>query len=497
MITNPSLVVLVGPPASGKSSWAGEHFTAQQVVCADALRGIVGEHDLDLAASDDAFDILDQIVEMRLGRGLTTVVDTMGLNPDRRRGYLDAARRHGVNAVAVPFATSATECKRRNRERAHPVPVRIIDSMARKFREIAPQLTEEGWDEVIAPEASSTAPVKDLDTAKQQADAPPQNPHLRFGLHVSNFEWIDDKATAGPKLAELAARAEAAGFDSIWLMDHLIQIPQLGREWDTMLEPYTTLSYIAAATERIRLGVLVTPVTTRHVGVVAKLIATLDLLSGGRAIAGLGAASSKAEHDLYGIPFASPTDRLDLLEETLQALPVIWGSGAKPFEGKTISIERAVGYPRPLQDPMPIIVGGSGEQRTLKIAAEHGSGCNLFGDLSAIERRVGVVRGYLAAAGRDKADFEITHLGGALLAADRNTLRQLVEAERPSNVGPDRFAKRANAGTLADHESRFRTMAELGVDSAIINPTRPGDQATFDVWAELISRFAGESPLRH
>jgi len=489
-VSSPSLVVLVGAPAAGKSSWAAQNFAPAQVLCADTLRGIVGEHELDLAASNDAFEVLDRMVEMRLGRGLTTVIDTTGLNNDRRVGYLAAARRHGVEAVVVKFSTSAAECKRRNRERAHRVPVRVIDSMVRRFREVAPGLDDEGWDLIIEPETAKTAKPTNLPESKQSYE-PTQATSLTFGLHVSSFEWIDDNAEMGPRLAELAQRAESAGFQSLWLMDHLIQIPQLGREWDAMLEPYTTLGYMASSTERIRLGVLVSPVTMKHVGVLAKMVATLDVLSGGRAIAGVGAGSSAAEHKLYGIPFGSPAERLDLLEETLQALQVIWGSGAKSFDGPSIQIERAVGYPRPVQDPMPIIVGGSGEQRTLKLAAKYGSGCNLFGDLKAIERRIGVVRTHLAEVGRDDSDFEITHLGGALLAADSSALRELIESERPSNLGPDRFAKRANAGTIDDHEERYRAMAALGVDTAIVNASRLDDPSTFDVWSELIERISG------
>jgi len=408
-LPSPSLVMLIGPPAS--------------VLCADTLRGIVGEHELDLAASDDAFAILDRMLAMRMGRRLTTVVDTTGLDDARRRSYLELARASGVPAVAVRFATSAAECKRRNRERAHPVPAKALDTMLRRFREVASSLDDEGWDLVIEP--------------------------------------------------------------SLWVMDHLIQIPQVGREWDSMLEPFTTLTHLATATDRCRLGVLVSPVTTRPVGVLAKLVATLDVLSGGRAVCGVGAGSSAAEHEAYGIPFGPSGERLDLLEEAIAALRIIWGSGAKSFHGETIAIERAIGYPRPVQDPMPILVGGSGE-RTLRIAARLADGCNVFGDIPTARRRIETVRRLLADADRSPDEFEISHLGNLLVGRSTSELDALIDARRPANMGPDRFAARANAGTVADHAAAFRSLAAAGLNTAIVSTSGLADPATTDAFAELI-----------
>ncbi len=487
-LPSPSLVVLVGPPASGKSSWAAENFRPEQVLCADTLRGVVGEHELDLAASDDAFEILDRVLAMRIGRKLTTVVDTTGLDDARRRTYLDLAQSSGVAAVAVSFSTSGAECKRRNRERAHPVPAKAMDTMLKRYREAAPTLDAEGWDQIIEPTpVRMVTPKLQVTATEPEADEGPNLPSgLRFGLHISDFEWIPDGMPTAEALAELAQRAEAAGFESLWVMDHLIQIPQVGREWHAMLEPFTTLAQLAAATERCRLGVLVSPVTTRHVGVLAKAVATLDVLSGGRAVCGLGAGSSAAEHEAYGIPFGSPSERLDLLEETIGALRVIWGSGVKAFHGATIAIDRAVGYPRPLQDPMPIIVGGSGE-RTLGIAARHADGCNVFGDVPTATRRIELVRRLLADADRSPDDFEISHLGNLLVGRSAAELRCFIDALRPPNMGPDRFAARANAGTVADHAAAFRTLAAAGLTTAIVSTAGLADSATTDALGELIA----------
>ena len=486
-LPSPSLVVLVGAPASGKSSWAAEHFRPEQVLCADTLRGIVGEHELDLAASDDAFEILDRMLAMRMGRKLTTVVDTTGLDDARRRSYLELARASGVPAVAVRFATSAAECKRRNRERAHPVPAKAMDTMLKRFREVASSLDDEGWDLVIEP-----TPVRMVTEKLQKAAvevAPPQLGErptgLAFGLHISDFEWIPDDVPVAEALTDLGRRAEAAGFESLWVMDHLIQIPQVGREWDSMLEPFTTLTHLATATDRCRLGVLVSPVTTRPVGVLAKLVATLDGLSGGRAVCGVGAGSSAAEHEAYGIPFGPSGERLDLLEETIAALRITWGSGAKSFHGETIAIERAIGYPRPVQDPMPILVGGSGE-RTLRIAARLADGCNVFGDIPTARRRIETVRRLLADADRSPDEFEISHLGNLLVGRSTSELDALIDARRPANMGPDRFAARSNAGTVADHAAAFRALAAAGLNTAIVSTSGLADPATTDAFAELI-----------
>lgn len=490
-LPTPSLVVLIGAPASGKSTWAEENFAPEQVVSTDALRGVVGEHELDLAATDDAFELLDRIVDLRLGRRLTTVVDTTGLDAARRAGYLDAARRHRVNSAAVRFATSAAECRRRNRERAHPVPVKALDAMLKAARAV--DLDDEGWDVVLAPEpvrmvtpklaAASAATAVDPESGDRRRDA------LRFGLHVSSYDWPGGNEAIGPQLARLARDAVDAGFDSLWVMDHMIQIPQIGSAWDPMLDSYTTLGFLANATERIRLGVLVTAITFRNIGHLAKMIATLDVLSGGRAIAGLGAGNHEREHDAYGWVFPAAPDRLALLEDALQALPLLWGAGSPTFEGRVVSIPEAVGYPRPLQDPLPIVVGGSGEQVTLRLAAQYASGCNLFGDAASVAKKVAVLRRHCDALGRDPDEVEVTHLGSLVLGRDRHDLRERIERLRPSNQGPDRFAASANAGTIDDHESGFRALADAGVRTAIVSTPDLSDPLTVPLLGELIARF--------
>ena len=488
-LPTPSLIVLVGPPASGKSTWAAETFAPEQVLSSDALRAVVGEHALDLDATGDVFDLLDRMLEMRSRRRLTTVVDTTGLDEARRESYLAVARRHGLHAVAVRFTTSAAECKRRNRERPHPVPVKAIDTMVKAARAV--DLDGEGWDLVIEPEPVRMVTPK-LAAASQRQESMPTTPpaDLSFGLLVSRFDDLGGPDRMGERLAEIAVGAEAAGFESLWVMDHMIQIPQVGSAWDPMLESYTTLAYLAAATTTIRLGVLVTASTFRNVGHLGKTLATLDVLSGGRAIAGLGAANSAHEHDAYGWDFPPPRARLERLEDVLQALPRLWGPGSKPFEGRTLHLPDTTCYPRPLQDPIPMIVGGSGEQVTLRLAAQYADGCNLFGDAATVARLVGVLHDHCSAVGRDPAEVAVTHLGESLLGLDAADLAGRIDRRRPSNIGPDRYAARVNAGTVDDHELGFRDLAATGVRTAIVTTPDLGAADVMAPYAELIARFA-------
>src|SRR5204862_6650456 len=146
----------------------------------------------------------------------------------------------------------------------------------------------------------------------------------------------------------------------IWVMDHFLQIPQVGREWQEMLDSYTTLGFIAGQTRSARLGAMVTGVTYRNLAHLAKIVATLDVLSGGRAVCGIGAAWFEREHKLYGWELPPPRDRFARLEDALELLPLLWGPGAPRFEGRTVTIPEAICYPRPLQEHVPILIGGSG-----------------------------------------------------------------------------------------------------------------------------------------
>jgi F420-dependent oxidoreductase-like protein len=434
-LPDPCLVVLVGATASGKSHWAREWFDSDQVVSSDRLRAVVGTGERDQRAGKDAFELLDLIAEKRLRRGLTTVIDSTGLDRKRRDGWREMAARHGVPAYAVVVDAPAATVRERNRKRPAPVPAKVVATQLKDAEGVAGRLAEEGFAGVHPAGPVALVPPVLLDApaaAARQREAPVA---LKFGLQVSRFDF---GAPTAAGLIDVARAAEAAGFSSLWLMDHFLQIPQVGREWEDMLESYTTLGYLAAVTERIRLGTLVTGITHRTLPHLAKLVATLDVLSGGRAMCGIGAAWSEREHALYGFDFPPLPERHRRLEDALRLLPLMWGPGAPPFTGDTITVPEAICYPRPLQDRVPILVGGSGEQVTLKLVARHADACNLFGDPETVRHKLAVLREHCEREGRDPAEIEVTHLAPLV------------------------------GGSVEEQVGRYRVLAEAGVQTAIV-----------------------------
>ena len=464
----PSLVVLIGPSGSGKSTWAAANFRPRQVIASDDLRALVGESPDDQRAGTDAFDVLDLVLERRLRRRLTTVVDTLGLDPARRAAYLALAARHGVSCHAVLFTTPASVCRARNKARRRPVPAKVLTAQLAATPEWG-AVAGEGFAGVHPPGPVRLVPPALVDApafaARQEEDPVP----LRFGLQIPSFHHAGGPPAIASHLGEVAAAAEAAGFTSLWVMDHFLQIPQVGPEWQDMLDSYTTLGFLAARTSTVRVGTLVTGVTYRNLAHLAKIVATLDVLSGGRAVCGLGAAWFEREHRLYGWEFPTPAVRYRMLEDALELLPLMWGPGSPPFSGRTTHIEEAICYPRPLQAHVPVLIGGSGEKRTLRLVARYADACNLFGDPATVRHKLTVLQAHCRSAGRDPAEITVTHLSTVLVGASGDDLAAQVEALRPPSVSPEAYATRVNAGTVADHVGRFREYADAGVHTAIVN----------------------------
>ena len=467
-LPSPAVVVLVGPGASGKSSWAAAHFAPDSIVSSDRLRAAVGAGEDDIAASEQAFDLLERIVAHRLARGLTTVIDTLGLDRARRQGWRQAAKAHGMACVAVGFDTPAQECRERNRNRPKRIQANVLAAQLRTWAAVRDQLEGEGFDLVLRPRPVRVVPeafVAAGAAARRQLERPAG---LRFGLHLSSFTWAGGAAAARDRLRRVAAAAEQAGFDAIYVMDHFRQIPQVGRAWEDFLESYTTLAYLAACTERVRLGTLVTGVTYRNVAHLGKIVATLDVLSGGRAVCGLGLGWHREEHEAYGWPFPPVADRYRLLEDALRALPLLWGPGSPAFEGEVIRVPQAMCYPRPLQAHVPLLVGGSGERRTLRLAARYADASNVLGDLATVRRKAAVLRSHCVELDRDPAQVRLTHLSTVLVAEHDDQLAELGERLRPRRQSGARFAAAVNAGTVADHIGRFRELAEAGVGEVMV-----------------------------
>lgn len=488
IIPSGALVVLAGPSGAGKSMWASESFRADQVVSSDALRAVVGLGERDQRAGGDAFDVLDLIVQRRMKRGLTTIVDTLGLDAKQRARWTAAARQHGRPAIAVAFDTGPAECRKRNKARPNPVPSKVVSGQLDQWPGVRAHLTDE-FDRVEAPRPVRIVPPTlaanhHLIRSQKETAMP-----LRFGLSISSFTWPGENGDIGPRLASIARDAEEAGFTSLWVMDHIMQIPQVGREWEPMLESTTTLGFLAAATERIRLGTLVTGITYRNVAHVGKIAATLDVLSGGRAMCGLGAAWFDREHTAYGWAMPPLAERYELLEDALELFPLLWGPGAPAFDGRRVRVPEAICYPRPIQERIPILVGGSGEQRTLRLVARHADACNLFGEPGVVRHKVEVLHAHCAAEGRDPGDISVTQLSSVMCASDETSLAEALAAASNDQLPPEIVAERWTAGTPDDHIGRFRALAESGVDEVIVSLADIGDPSAVERFVPVIAAF--------
>jgi F420-dependent oxidoreductase-like protein len=472
-LPDPCLVVLIGASAAGKSSWADAWFASDQVVSSDRLRGVVGTGERDQRASRDAFEVLELIVAKRLARRLTTVIDSTGLDAERRARWRALSERHAVPAHAVLFDPPATVVHERNRARAAPVPRRVVTAQLEAVAAVAGQLADEGFSAVHRPAPVALVPPAFL-SAPAAADRQRDDPmRLEFGLQISRFDWPGHPATTAGVLAEIARAAEESGFTSLWVMDHFLQIPQIGREWEDMLESYTALAYLAGAGGRIRLGTLATGIAYRNIAQLAKIIATLDVLSGGRALCGLGAGWYEREHRLYGFQFPPLRERYALLEDALELLPLMWGRGSPPFTGRTLTVSEAICYPRPLQERIPILVAGSGERRTLRLVARHADACNLFGDPATVARKLEVLRAHCAAEGREPESIEVTHFAPA----------RVVESESARSG--------EGAATVTEHIGRYRELAEAGVQTAIVGLSDAEGPASVSRFTDVIAAFRG------
>ena len=380
-LPDPALIVLVGASGAGKSAWATALFARREVVSSDELRAIVGSGESDLSATDDAFALVDTIVAARARRRLTTVVDTLGLDRARRREYLRVAREARLPAVAVIFATDAAECRRRNRARDRPVPAAALSAQLRRMFDIPAEIADEGWDLVLRVVVGPAAQPSSAARPPVAVDAP--GTELRFVLQIARFPWGDDPAGW---LNAIAQSAADAGFYGLALMDHLIQIPQVGRAWEPIPEPWVTLGLLAGLPTSLRLGTLVSPASLHSAGRLAKTAATLDVLTGGRAFCGVGTGWWAREHAAFGMPFpATATGCSDWRRRWRRC--VRYGTPAPrpttvpgcPCRRRPATQGRSV--------HSPLIVGGKGP-RVLSIAARLADACNVPSDLDSVSRAV-------------------------------------------------------------------------------------------------------------
>ena len=460
ILPDPAVVVLVGPPGSGKSTWAADRYRSEEIVSSDGLRGVVGSGPHDLDASADAFSLLEQIVAARTGRGLTTVIDTLGTDEARRQAWLARAREVGMPAVVVVIDTSEAECRRRNAERDRPVPASTLGSQLRRHRELVERLPLEGWDVVHTVPGGGRVPVDATGHVRRYTTPSSGEPRrnsqgLKVVLQVSRFPWGQEPLAW---LTGVARAADELGFGGLSVMDHLIQIPQVDRAWAPIPEPWVTLGAIAGLGTGLELGTLVTPVTFRAPGITAKAAATLDVLTGGRAFVGVGAGWWEREHAGYGLDFPSAGQRLDDLERGIETMKALWSPGTKAYDGVRVRLPETTCYPRPARD-IPVIVGGTG-RRTLRIAATLGDAANVPSARPQLDQHVATLR-------RHSETVRITVLDLPTIGTDRDDAWARVERLR-GRTAAAAYARRTHAGTAADQRDRWGALAELGIDTVFV-----------------------------
>jgi F420-dependent oxidoreductase-like protein len=235
---------------------------------------------------------------------------------------------------------------------------------------------------------------------------------MKVGIHFANFTLPGGSAALAPTLAATAKAAEEAGCTLFSLMDHYFQMEEFATAQEPMLEGYTALGFLAGQTERMQLGLLVTGVTYRHPGLLAKIVTTLDILSGGRAQLGIGAAWYEREHKGLGVPFPPVAERFERLEEALQICHRMWSDDDGPFEGTHYQLAETICSPPPIRSPPRILVGGSGERKTLKLVARYADACNLFAmGPDEVAHKLEVLDRHCEAEGRDPATIQRTILG--------------------------------------------------------------------------------------
>jgi F420-dependent oxidoreductase-like protein len=290
---------------------------------------------------------------------------------------------------------------------------------------------------------------------------------MKVGLQIPIFTWPGGAGEIRTRLADVARTAEDAGFESIFVMDHFFQIEMVGPAEMEMLEGYSALSFLAAITERVKLGTMVTGVTYRHPGILAKTVTTLDVLSGGRAYLGIGAAWFEREHQGLGVTFPSLGERFERLEETLQICKQMWSDDNGPYEGKHYQLAETLNVPQALSQPHPrILIGGLGEKKTLRFVAQYGDACNLFEFVGpdVLRSKLDVLKRHCDDVGRSYDEIERTTLGTAMLPQ-----------QKPAEI-----------------VDKLRGFAQLGIQQAIFNLPNVHEIAPLEVFKKEIIPAAEE-----
>ncbi|MFZ1509693.1 MAG: LLM class F420-dependent oxidoreductase [Anaerolineae bacterium] len=308
---------------------------------------------------------------------------------------------------------------------------------------------------------------------------------MLFGYQNPSFTWPgNDPHAIFERTRAAALKAEASGFVSFWLMDHLIQLPMVGAVDEPFLEGWTTLAALAAVTSRIRLGTMVSSVGYRNPALLAKMVAGVDIISGGRAILGIGAGWFQTEYRQYGYEFPEqPAVRIRQLDEGIQVIKAMWTQPRATFAGKYFQVKDAILEPKPVQKPHPpILVGGGGEQLTLKVAAKQANMVNWFGPPEVVKHKLEVLARHCDTVGRDLHEIHITKLDTVLIGRQEKDVQQ---KRIKLHLGDRPFL----AGTVQQVIDQIATFQAVGVQEIILNIPR-NDPETLDLLgSEVIPAF--------
>lgn len=315
---------------------------------------------------------------------------------------------------------------------------------------------------------------------------------ITLDLHLPNFNHPDTPPDQlFERLAEIATTAEDSGFSSITVMDHLHQIPGVGPRTNWMLEGNTVLGALAARTERVSLGLLVGGVMYRNPALVAKITTTLDIISGGRAVLGLGAAWFEEEHIAYGYEFPALKERFEHLEDALQIARLMFTREESSFEGRHHRIENALNNPQPLRGDIPILIGGSGERKTLRLVAQYADGSNLFGDVEKVRHLLGVLEGHCEAVGRDPAEITKTRMAVVVIGATHAVAMAKLDFLKQAGMSEERLSAMVMAGDADEIGEQAQAYVQAGIEGLTIMIPDVHDLETLALAGDTLGPLVG------
>ncbi|HEY6759489.1 MAG TPA: LLM class F420-dependent oxidoreductase [Baekduia sp.] len=312
------------------------------------------------------------------------------------------------------------------------------------------------------------------------------SPTFRAGLQIPNFNLPGaEPADLLERLTAIAHAAESSGFDSLYVMDHLHQIRGVGPEENWMLEGPTTLGALAARTSRIHLGLMVGGITYRNPALMAKITTTIDVLSGGRAILGIGAAWNDSEHKAYGYEFPPLKVRFELLEDGLRIMRAMFTEERATVQGTHSHVDQAYNNPK-VRGDIPILIGGSGEKKTLRLVAQYADASNVFGDVERIKHLMGVIDAHCADVGRDPSEISRTKLA-TLVLGDTQAEAEAKVAPMREAIDPDSFNRLALYGDRDSVAEQLAANREAGLTGVIVNMPEVSDLDQVKAAGELIA----------